>query len=349
MAVTCFQLTTKSEIQKKYREGLAGTTLANFYGVSKATIYRVLRELGTERRPPKIAGLGREPLAPNQENTLINLYLEGQSAYDIPNKVAFHTNPSEVYRILAERGIPRRPNGFSNRKFFFDFDFFKHQNPISAYWAGFIMADGNIHQKARTTHCGCLRINLAIKDLEHLRRFCLDIGCPTIAIKTHTITKTIKNPFCSLQLNHPKLGESLKTWGIVPRKTYNFVEPQVCDKVMSHYLRGWIDGDGSIWVPSIKEIRRARFQLVGNHEAVAWFLGKLNEYHLQTKTKVQKCKNSPIKGSFSIGGAYKLLRIYLMLDGSNERRLDRKWAALGKVLEQHDFPRRNRSVMRETK
>jgi hypothetical protein len=100
----------------------------------------------------------------------------------------------------------------------------------SYYWLGFIMADGSFNSSNQ------IRINLSVKDLEHLRTFCKYIGYDV----------NLKKP--SVKVNYKSIKVWLEeTFKISYRKTY---EPCDLSKMKNDslfsFIIGFIDGDGHI-------------------------------------------------------------------------------------------------------
>ena len=130
-----------------------------------------------------------------------------------------------IHNILVRFNVPIR--GYtgerdSNRKWVWDFDFFYRQTMNTAYWAGFIMADGNIKSVGKNSFSVCVCVKKS--DTEHVKKLCRDVD---LDWKSVHIRKDKGEP--DIRLNHVSLLKQLEPWGIVPRKTYNFVEPQVSE------------------------------------------------------------------------------------------------------------------------
>ena len=109
-----------------------------------------------------------------------------------------------------------------------------------AYWLGFITADGNVTQTARTN---TLRVGLAIKDTAHLERMNADLGSSRpLTFRLHRAPLAALATFDSWQL-----VEGLRRLGVHPNKS-GTVEPwNGPEELMPHYWRGLFDGDGSIF------------------------------------------------------------------------------------------------------
>ena len=232
-----------------------------------------------------------------------------------------------VGNILRKFNIPIRdytgPRQ-SNRKYFWDFEFFGRKNCQSAYWAGFIMADGNISVVGKNSYN--LAIALSKQDREHLEEFCHDVGVTPNKIfiqksKPHEIKgrTIVSGEACGIHLAHTDLGKQLEVWGIVPRKTYNFIEPQVSLELLPHYLRGWADGDGHIYVGGTG----ARFTVSGLLTGLEWYADALRRLGFQGHIGFQKRTDS--HGVMYIGGKEKVQKIMELLLVEDNFKLERKW------------------------
>jgi hypothetical protein len=115
-------------------------------------------------------------------------------------------------------------------------------DPIVSYWAGFCWGDASLGKRSPSSYRLSFRIHS--KDKNHLERFAKDIKLENPHIPYSTRWKP--NDQVSLSLYSSKLGPQLLSWGIVPAKTYNWVEPQIPKPLIGSFLRGVVDADGSI-------------------------------------------------------------------------------------------------------
>jgi hypothetical protein len=166
-------------------------------------------------------------------------------------------------------------------------DFFSNENEHSFYWAGFIAADGCVFKRggSRTLH-----LNLSENDLEHLLEFKNIInfnGVVHTNIAKHSLTNPKWNDSIkkSLQISSAKIFEDLKIFNIIPNKTkvYTFPEWLKNHTLVNHFMRGYVDGDGS-WFED-KSRRRICFELRGNQEFLQDYKSIL-ELNLDIKSKV---------------------------------------------------------------
>ena len=143
-------------------------------------------------------------------------------------------------------------------------NFFSVPNKINAYWAGFIAADGNI-AKDRPL----LTINLADKDVEHLRKFKEDIGA-------ENIVHIGANGMCHLYIISKSIADDLKLhWNIIPNKSLVLRPPNIADPaLLQAFVAGVIDGDGSIGIykQSYSDNRILKMSVASGSEKFALFL-----------------------------------------------------------------------------
>ena len=120
-------------------------------------------------------------------------------------------------------------------------NFFEEINPKTAYWAGFIAADGNISKSNNA-----LTITLVDSDSEQLERFLKD----TAADYQVTHFERNGNAFCTIHTVSQKMADDLNNnYNIIPAKSLILKAPNIDweDKEsIDAYIIGLIDGDGTI-------------------------------------------------------------------------------------------------------
>lgn len=145
-----------------------------------------------------------------------------------------------IYQIRNKANYEKLCSNNNLRKYSINKEYFKYINEENCYWAGFIAADGNISKDMRK-----LSIKLSIKDKELLENF----------IKDTEYTNEIKyyGKYVSTTINCVEICEDLSNnFNITPVKSNTLIPPNLSD--VSHiksYIRGLIDGDGSILKQSI--------------------------------------------------------------------------------------------------
>lgn len=151
---------------------------------------------------------------------------------------------------------------------------FDNLDRTSAYWLGFLAADGSISDDNTVT------LAVATKDIHHLEKF-RDWIAPERRVWSYVTSPTQeamkKSVYytSSLQLSSRYLIERLSSLGVTPRKTHTLTFPELPEDLILDFMRGYSDGDGSFSALSYKTgPKTLRWSLVGNQ-------GFLEEYHRQ--------------------------------------------------------------------
>ena len=101
----------RSEIVRRYRLGESGLALAGAFGVSKPTIYAILRRAGLSLRS---SSESRRALSGEQEAEICQRYLAGESGQALRKAFGVRSD-APIYDALERRGIQRRPDASQNR------------------------------------------------------------------------------------------------------------------------------------------------------------------------------------------------------------------------------------------
>ncbi len=163
---------------------------------------------------------------------IIELYKENNSMC----KVATLLNISSktVNDVLKNNNIEiRRKHSKINE------NYFENSNTErSAYWSGFIAADGYIYHPNKENSQSVLTVELAIKDKEHLLKFGTDLG--------KNITNYNKHNSCKLRVTSNKICKDLEQYKIYQNKSLTLQFPEnINNENIHHFIRGYFDGDGS--------------------------------------------------------------------------------------------------------
>lgn len=154
-------------------------------------------------------------------------------------------------------------------------DFFSEVTIESSYWAGFLMADGNIQDSK-------IWIGLSNKDKDHLKKFARVLRLND-AVKEYSsvaggLLKGKNYTRVVLDVHSTLLVESIKNnFNVLPRKTLKpYIPPEkIKDDYALAFLAGLIDGDGFI---NLYEAERyIRFGFIGSKEICHWASSILNE------------------------------------------------------------------------
>ena len=171
------------------------------------------------------------------------------------------------------------------KKYKYNVQYFeKIDTEAKAYWFGFIMADGCIRLNGKTP---VLEVTLAECDSKHLSKL-RDILSPDNRL--YPKTKKLKGKVfrhVRLVISSKKIANDLRTLGCTERKSLTAKMPKsVPTNLLSHFMRGYFDGDGSIHISDKGNIC---FSLNGSRI----FLSKYRDHLLKTlKISYTKVYNS---------------------------------------------------------
>lgn len=213
-------------------------------------------------------------------------YQKGIGSVILGNK--FKVSHVAILGLLKRRNIPIRNQSQAQRKYYFDENAFDHITEESAYWIGFLMADGNISYR----HDGSPEISLVLnkKDKEHLIKF------KSFLKSQHSFTSILCNDAIRFSIRSLKIVNDLKKNNVIPNKSLIAKAPD-CLLFNRHFWRGVIDGDGSIGIyPSGIQLR-----LYGSFDLVTQFLEFIKYNSPECRTTVRPHKNIFI---LSLNGKY---------------------------------------------
>jgi hypothetical protein len=286
----------EAEVVKLYRDDLIGsTTIAKKFGVCKKTVFNILQRHGVGRRP-KGAGrvrtkkkFSKTPRISDRDIKISTMYAEGVDVKDIAKEVGL--NLQTVYHSLQKRGLfvgegsdwqgetnPIKPNYFRTgyqRRSALREDAFDELDPEALYWAGFIMADGNIH-KDITRPSYRLTIRLALHDMVALIRFkeWIGAGVKIVTGEAPDDRRFKDRKFCVIMITSNAICHNLMALGITPQKSGAGNQATASEECAHdrNFWRGMIDGDGCVY-----EAGSGTFYLSGSKVVTQQFMGYCRE------------------------------------------------------------------------
>jgi lambda repressor-like predicted transcriptional regulator len=250
-----------------------------------------------------------------------SMYSVGQGVMEISKTVSLHR--TTIQRILHRNGIKLRKT--SCWKNTYNVNFFDDYGFNSAYWAGFILADGCIRSDRPA-----LAIHLQQKDELHLQKFCKAIDFKG-------------------KLEHDKYNSSvriqtsgiwfpqmlLKNYGITPRKslTTNFPK-QLPEHFYPSFIRGIMDGDGSV---GIRRDCSPVLNFVGTRALLDKLRKVFYEWGVRLKSKntlspIQRVSANCYSISYSANNV-KIILNRLYENSTIENRLDRKYDKYKRIMD----------------
>lgn len=203
---------------------------------------------------------------------LIDFYLEVKSATLVSDK--FGLSKSKVYRILRDNNvdttIDRVKAGERVRKYKLDPYYFSEINTRDkAYITGILHSDGCITSTTK-------QVRIKLTDLELMREINSKIYKDR-PLYTDSSTKEGHKKNALLVITHSQIYADVQKHGCCLDKTYNLEFPTtISDKLMGDYLRGFFDGDGSIYIYEKKSYRPATVKIVATRK---WAEGLIEWLH----------------------------------------------------------------------
>lgn len=143
-----------------------------------------------------------------------------------------HIGKTTVNRWRNELGLKIKKNTVNE-------NFFRKWSPKMFYILGYIFADGNINWKPEKSY-RALTITASEKDREHLEKVRLILE----STKELLYSKDTKS--YRLIVNSKKVCTDLMKLGLTPRKSLSVKFPKIPKRFLRHFVRGVIDGDGSV-------------------------------------------------------------------------------------------------------
>lgn len=244
-----FKLTAgeKSAIAARHQSGESSTALGRSFGVHVTAVIAFLKRRGVYRPMTGLPGRrAQRKLTFAQRDEMVREYAEGATTTSLGRK--YGINPSGVWMHVKKAGVSRsRAEADDLRRFACDHGAFDAVTEASAYWAGFLMADGcvTLHKHSGRHY---VTLALSVKDRHHVEAFRAFLGAE------HAIRTQASNGFgrrggaahevASLSVCSDRLAAALATFGVVPRKTHGCRVLRLEND--RHFWRGMVDGDGFV-------------------------------------------------------------------------------------------------------
>lgn len=254
----------------------------------------------------------------NVVDVIVARYCDGESSGSLAR--SFGVSDVTILNYLKRRGISRRGPSEARREYPIWDGAFSTITPESAYWIGFLMADGCVLDESK------VQVGLSQSDrahLEKLRRY--------LRTEARPIYDVPQNKSAVLKFHSKQIVSDLKRFGVVPRKSNKAKARGRIQKEPAFWL-GVMDGDGSV-----DSFQRGRVRMYGTRALMEQFASfaeqKLMGYSGWLKPTVSRHSDSLwavcIEGQRAksfLSLAYKSSPVYL----------DRKWITAHRCLNDQD-------------
>jgi hypothetical protein len=168
------------------------------------------------------------------DDIIQQLYATGLSCQKIANKL--NCSESYISKKLKSLNITKISNSIYRKRPWNENFFNVIDTEEKAYWLGFLYADGCVHDKPK----GQKLITLCVKDKEVIEKFIKSIN-GDFAVKQY-------NDVYGIYLTSKIMFNDLCKLGCVPRKSLNLEFPNINNDYINHFIRGYFDGDGSVFI-----------------------------------------------------------------------------------------------------
>ena len=305
-------------MRNRYENGESQDSIGRRYNVSRTVIRRVFKNNQISTRTIQEAN-GKTVPEEIAEKVVYNYCVLKKGL--LPSGAPYGLTQFMVEKILKEYGIRKRTYTEAKdglRKYSVNDDYFKTQSHNMAYILGFLAADGNIAKKEN-------QINLALAefDKEILEKINQEIE-NTRPIKIydrhdgHQLT-------AKLQVFSSTMKKDLAHYNIVPAKTFILTPPELLAReYIISYIRGFFDGDGSIYYAGTTFTWRVGS---ASKKILEWMRSFLAEEYgiVNNKLYYNKLANGTDFYYLQYTGQAKMEKLYKALYVPNSLRLQRKY------------------------
>ncbi len=268
-----------NDVIELYESGLSIHKVSEKTGISATQVRRILQKNNVKARSLRTDF--------DLENVIVGRYTSGESSEHIAADLNMAS--STVCRILKRYNIDIRSNSDNKRKYKIKEDFFDViDTQPKAYLLGFMYADGNVHKQNNM-----IKIEVHEKDVDILNLFIdyIFIGKrPKISVD-----RVVYN---YITITSSKLKTALISHGCGPAKTFLISLPNLPDNLLSHFIRGFYDGDGCITIDS--KSNRVRVILTGYGNFLKQIQDVYNSLGINSKF-ISNVKGNENVGELSIG------------------------------------------------
>lgn len=179
-------------------------------------------------------------------NEILQKYDTGQSITSLNKE--YHTTKVRDLLIENNRQVPESRKGIGGRKrqYTLNENYFQElDSKDKAYFLGFIYADGFITKRSQ----GQSILGLTLAEIEPIDKFKKYIQTDKkVGYYKKTNSYSDKSYEYKLALISDKLVSDIEKLGVTERKTLTLTFPDLKEDLIPHFIRGYFDGDGSVFL-----------------------------------------------------------------------------------------------------
>ncbi|GAA0348258.1 hypothetical protein GCM10008931_44430 [Oceanobacillus oncorhynchi subsp. oncorhynchi] len=284
----------------------------------------------------------KSKISKNDRHKIIDSYATGESVLKLSK--SFPYSYDVIHYFLTRCGVKIRSNKVTARKYFYDENFFEEiDTEEKAYWLGFLFADGYISKDEYTYKFGCA---LADKDKNHLNKLVTSLKSNTPVHNYKASKSSFKEGagYSRVIFVGDKICKDLMRYGCTEHKsrTLKFPMDHIPKVLIRDFIRGYIDGDGSITKTFVKSRNCFVYtvKIVGTYEFLKGIHHEFKET-LSAKFNPRKRDESHINTySQEYGGELQVEWILNYLYKDANIFLDRKYNIFKEFVEYHNIVRK---------
>ncbi|MCK4355170.1 LAGLIDADG family homing endonuclease [Candidatus Parcubacteria bacterium] len=157
------------------------------------------------------------------------------------------------------------------KKLLINENFFSSWNSNMSYILGFIVADGSVWKRKNRKNSYVM--NITNKEKQHLEKI-QKVMSSRYKLGTKSDGYDNKREYFCIQVSNKQICKDLINLGVSPRKTYNLDPIEVPEKYFPDFVRGFFDGDGSVYIYKVNDAPQIKAGFVS---ASAPFMVKFNK------------------------------------------------------------------------
>lgn len=209
----------------------------------------------------------------------------------------YNMKPSTIISRFTRAGFDVRSNKENSRKYSCNHNYFDNINTEDkAYWLGFLYADGFVTNDNR------VGISIKSDDIDLLIAFNESISS-NYKINIYTTSQGFSNntEYARLLISSKQIVESLVSHGMFYKKSNILKRPNIEADLTRHFIRGYLDGDGSIFLNNSKSLFYS-VSFVGTDDILSYIC----EYFLSIKAiknyRLEKRNDEQVVSYVRFGG-----------------------------------------------
>lgn len=268
-------------------------------------------------------------------------YSEGLSQKKIADLMG--VSDRTIMELMKKYEIKARSDREQALRYRCNESFFKNiDSEEKAYWLGFMYADGFIQNKRKHSNYK-VGITLSVIDKGHLIKFKENISS-NHKISTYEQNNGFGGDYSRILISSNEMAEDLINKGCVLNKTDKIVFPNeniVPKELIRHFIRGYIDGDGSVgysYLKNSKNGKRDKFEgkigIVGTKEMLEGILKEFNVEHLKLDQRHKDRDNNNYQ--INIGGNKKVINLLNWMYKDSTIYLERKYEKYLEIVNKYE-------------